>query len=923
MECGLLFTARANQNQDCGWQNVSGQRVSLYSILRIMLKVPSLLGVVGAGLALVFSGVSPCVAAGSQVLHGQVPAALARFHLQPTGQLSATRNLQLSIGLPLRNEAALDDLLRQIYDPASPKFHHYLTPEQFAEQFGPSPQDYQAVIDFAQANGLTVTGTHLNRVVLDVSGPVANIERVFRVTLHTYRHPQEARDFYAPDIEPSVDLAVPISGVSGLDNYSLPRPSMKASAIDSAMVATPNSGSGPSGTYMGNDFRAAYAPGVSLNGSGQNVALVQFAGYVSNDIAAYITKAGLTSFPVHLVNVAVNGGVSSPGPANGEVCLDIEMVLAMAPAVSTIYVYEAPNGATPWSTMLSRIANDNLAKQIGCSWSGGSPDPAVDAIFKQMASQGQSFYCASGDYDAFNGSIPFLLDKTNITLVGGTALTTTGPGGAYVSESVWNERIVNPNGGNWGSSGGISLTYGIPSYQQGIDMTANLGSTTKRNVPDVALTGQNVFIVADTNKQENAAGTSCAAPLWAGFTALVNQQATIAGKPGIGFINPAIYAIGKGTNYAADFHDTTAGDNTWSGSPTKFYAVAGYDLCTGWGTPTGQNLIDALAGPLDPLLITPTSGFVASGAAGGPFNVTSQMLSLTNVSANSLNWTLSNTSLWLNVSAASGTLASHSQTTVTASLNSTAYALANGTYSAPVWFTNQTTGVALLRQFSLLIGQPLILNGGFETGDFTSWTQSGNTAYSSVVSGNSFFVHTSTYGARMGPSGTLGYLAQTVPTYAGQSYLLSLWFDSPNITGTLTPNEFSIAWNGSTIFDQTNIGKIGWTNLEFIVTATGPNTVLQLGFRDDPYYLGLDDVSVTPIPVPAFQTATTTASTFDLTFGTMTGLVYQVQYKTNLLQTNWINLGKLLLATNTTLTVSDTNAVGASPQRFYRLSVFP
>ena len=88
-------------------------------------------------------------------------------------------HLNLAIGLPLRNEQALDDLLQQIYDPASPNFRHYLTPEQFTEQFGPTEQDYQAVIDFAKANGLTVTGTHPNRVVLDVSGSVADIERVF------------------------------------------------------------------------------------------------------------------------------------------------------------------------------------------------------------------------------------------------------------------------------------------------------------------------------------------------------------------------------------------------------------------------------------------------------------------------------------------------------------------------------------------------------------------------------------------------------------------------------------------------------------------------------------------------------------------------------------------------------------------------
>ena len=111
--------------------------------------------------------------------------------------------------------------------------------------------------------------------------------------------------------------------------------------------------------------------------------------------------------------------------------------------------------------------------------------------------------------------------------------------------------------------------------------------------------------------------------------------------------------------------------------------------------------------------------------------------------------------------------------------------------------------------------------------------------------------------------------------------------------------------------------------MEFLVTATGPSTVLQFGFEDTPYYLGLDDISVTPIPAPAFKATTIASSTFNLTWGTTTGLTYQVQYTTNLAQANWINLGKPLIATTDILTVSDTNAISSSPQRFYRLTVSP
>jgi hypothetical protein len=683
---------------------------------------------------------------------------------------------------------------------------------------------------------------------------------------------------------------------------------------------TPNAGSGPGGGYMGNDFRAAYVPGVSLNGAGQTVGLLQFDGYYSSDIAAYESLAGLPG--VTLVNVPVDGGVSTPGSGNGEVSLDIEMVISMAPGISKIIVYEAPN-PSPWPDLLNRMANDNLAKQISCSWGGGSADPTSEGIFKQMASQGQSFFNASGDSDAFTGSITFPSDSTNITQVGGTTLTTTGPNGSYVSETVWNWGL--DQGSYVGSSGGISTYYSIPGWQQGINMTANHGSTTLRNVPDVALTADNIYVRYGNGSSGTFGGTSCAAPLWAGFTALVNQQAVASGRATVGFVNPAIYTIGKGANYAVDFHDITAGNNTWPGSPANFYAVPGYDLCTGWGTPAGQSLINALAGPADTLAITPASGFAASGPVGGPFSVTTQNFSLTNLGTVSLNWSVNSTASWLTASPNSGALAAGGQTAVTANLNSAAYNLAVGTYSANVWFTNQTTGTAQLRQFRLLVGQSLVQNGGFETGDFTGWTQSGNTAYTSVTSGNSVFVHSGTYGAALGPSGSLGYLSQTLPTFAGQNYLLSLWLDNPNNSYGATPNQFLVQWNGTTIFNQTNMPFTTWTNLQFIVTATGSSTVLQLGFRDDPYYLSLDDISVAPIPVPAFRAATKTSSAFNFTWGTMAGLVYQVQYTTNLVQTNWINLGKPLIATNGNLTVSDTNTITirSSPQRFYRVQVLP
>jgi len=144
-------------------------------------------------------------------------------------------------------------------------------------------------------------------------------------------------------------------------------------------------------------------------------------------------------------------------------------------------------------------------------------------------------------------------------------------------------------------------------------MTANLGSTTQRNIPDVALTAENVYVKYNNGGTGTFGGTSCAAPLWAGFMALVNQQAATNGQSPIGFVNPTLYSIGKGASYTANFHDTTTGNNFRTGSTTKFPAVTGYDLCTGWGSPNSSTLIATLTMPITPTI----SGFTPAGGSAG------------------------------------------------------------------------------------------------------------------------------------------------------------------------------------------------------------------------------------------------------------------------------------------------------------------
>jgi len=482
-----------------------------------------------------------------QVLRGHVPATVAKLKLQPVGRLPATNQLRLAIGLPLRNTNELARLLQEIYDPASPQFRRYLTVEQFTERFGPATEDYEAVKQFALRHGLEVTATYPNRVVLDVSGPVAQIENAFNIRLRLYQHPTEKRTFYAPDVEPSVDAGLPVLDISGLDNYTLPRP-----ALHMAAASTPPrlaGGSGPGGNFMGKDYRNAYAPGVTQTGTGQVVGLVEFEGYALSDATIYEDLTGLPHVPVQ--EILLDGFDGSANGASGEATLDIDMAVAMAPGLSAVVVFEA-GGSGHWIDVANSMVTNRNIKQFSSSWVLSYFGKTGDQIFKEMAAQGQSFFQASGDGDCWNNdpAMPTLInnylwpcDSSYVTSVGGTSLTMSGQGAAYASEKVWNDGYLYPwgNGAGAGSGGGISKTYTIPSWQANIDMSANRGSTTMRNFPDVAMNAEedNVFVFSGL-VQAGWGGTSFAAPLWAGFTALVNQEAAANGQPSVGFLNPAI-----------------------------------------------------------------------------------------------------------------------------------------------------------------------------------------------------------------------------------------------------------------------------------------------------------------------------------------------------------------------------------------------
>jgi hypothetical protein len=327
--------------------------------------------------------------------------------------------------------------------------------------------------------------------------------------------------------------------------------------------------------------------------------------------------------------------------------------------------------------------------------------------------------------------------------------------------------------------------------------------------------------------------------------------------------------------------------------------------------------------------LTPTNGFNAAGPVGGLFNVTSQTYSLSNLGAGAQPWGVSNTAAWLNAAPAGGTLAGNTQTSLTISLNAAASRLAAGVYTATVAVTNASGLVAGL-PFTLAVGQSLVSNGGFETGNFSGWTLVGDTltgfgryqtVYDAVESTSSGYevVHSGNYGAFLGDD-QLATLSQTVATAAGQNYLLSCWLDNP---ASGSPQQFEVTWNGTTLYNVINPPAFAWTNLQFIVTASGASSVLEFGAENGPDYFGLDDVSVIPISPPGFRAVQQNPGGFNFTWNATPGLAYQIQYSTNLLSTNWINLGAPQVAATNTLALTDTNNPAATPGRFYRIVAQP
>lgn len=705
-----------------------------------------------------------------QTLHNHVRALVAEQRVKAASALPSDQTLALSIVLPLRNQDQLKALLQRLHDPSSSDYRKFLTVDQFTAQFAPTEADYQKVVDFATSNGFTVTGRPTNRMIVPVTGTVAQINSAFHVNMNLYPHPSEDRSFYSPDREPSVALSVPLAHVEGMNNYSLPQSMMVKGDSTASAAALTVTGSGPGGSYLGSDMRAAYYNGGTLTGAGQTVAMIEFGGYRQSDVDLSFSNAG-QSYSVAIENELVGSATNTVVGSDAEHVLDIVQAIGMAPGLSKVLVYIADR-VSPSSPalMLNQIATDNTARQISCSWAWIVDDVASqDQFLEEMAAQGQSFLVASGDYGAYQSSVsPYFYpaESAYATAVGGTHLTTASAAGAWSGESAWTY-----------SGGGVSPDgIGLPSWQAGVANTNNGGSATLRNVPDVAMEGDDDNYYCALGACGNTGGgTSFAAPRWAAFIAMANEQAAGSGSAttGLGLLNPALYTIASGSDYAADYHDVTSGNNDAYAQTTWYSAVSGYDLVTGWGSPTGQPMIDALAG-------ASTLGFWLSPSV-GTLGTTKSSTATETITVNKSGSFTDSVALAVTSTLPAGMTASFSATSTTSSSSltlTTDATVAAGTY--PVTVTGTSGTLTQSTTFDVVVHGP-------------SFALTATSALLTLSQGNSTTT-TVTISGQYGFADNVTLAVSGLPTGVTAS-----WSKNPTATTsvlTLTASSTAAAWSG-------------------------------------------------------------------------------------------------------------------------------
>jgi subtilase family serine protease len=586
---------------------------------------------------------SPALAAGPVRL-GSAPAVPDGAHV--VAAVPATTQMHVTVTLQSQDPAGLAAFATGVSTPGSPLYRDYLTPAQFAQRFGATPQAVQAVESSLEAHGLTPGAVSANSLSIPVTATAGALSAAFATSFSRVAL-ADGTSAIANTAAPSLDSAIAgdVQGVLGLSTLSVAKPLLIQAHDAASAAARPHVATGgpqpcsaasaegaTDGGFTADQIAAAYGlsglyqtggpNGTPDEGAGQTVAILELESYDASDIATFESCYGANAL---IANVPVEGGAGT-GPGQGEAALDIENVISLAPQAK-IAVYEGPNsGDGPYATM-SEIISQHAAQVVTTSWGqceqleGQQAASSENTLFEEAAAQGMTIVSASGDdgsEDCFPTSPTLQVDdpasQPFVTGVGGTSLTTNASG-ARASETVWND------GTDVGASGGgVSSFWPMPSYQSGAPASLHVinghstgstcpgaGSGDCREVPDVSADGDpGTGYVIYWNGQGDATGfppptqgwqvvggTSAAAPAWAALIALANASGRCGGVP-IGFANPALYDAAASA-YSTDFNDITSGNNDMTGLNRGLYpAGPGYDMATGLGSPNGTALVQSL-----------------------------------------------------------------------------------------------------------------------------------------------------------------------------------------------------------------------------------------------------------------------------------------------------------------------------------------
>jgi subtilase family serine protease len=585
-------------------------------------------------------------------------------HLRPIGELNPRKPLSMRLTLAIKNRAALDQLVIDQQDPASPRYHQWLTSAEFDAEFGPSQEQADAVAAWLTSQGFQVTGTSIPLRSITFSGTSSQVGQAFQTSLKTFAGGSSYANVTDPVIPPQ--FAGLIARIDGLDNIHSSVPmslNLRPIAVqipasdDSSTISARDSAVSPDakisfGDYFGpNDFysfydqtplKAAHIDGASSNGD--CIGIVGVSDFLNSAIKSFDTRFNLPASQITRVPInAANPGFNSAEP---EALIDLEWSHTSAPGAPIRYYMGA--GADDLLDAINGAVTDNKCAVISISFGFCVSDSTyytetLDPLFEQASSQGQSVFVASGDEGAagivaaangqceISGSqnVSEMSADPNVTAVGGVSFNPIFSGQAKIEaglpERSWNDSD-DPNGHypfplGGASGGGASAIFAKPAYQTG-DGVPNDGA---RDVPDISLMASPFYpgmVVADDRTCVTTGcsgkgpvifdaygGTSVSSPAFAGVVKLIEQMQ----GERLGNINSRLYALANDGLAANGIRDITTGDNSFNNTlihrVTGFKAGPGYDQITGWGTIDIAEFTQAFAGSLPSvatLIVKPT-----------------------------------------------------------------------------------------------------------------------------------------------------------------------------------------------------------------------------------------------------------------------------------------------------------------------------